>query len=81
MTMRRKKSPPPAHPRLPVILAIAGAGVGFLVGYLLPMLVVNLAGVRAETGDMAACCMVPLLTIAGGVGGFFYGRDLDRKGR
>ena len=65
--------------RMPVLMAVVGAGAGFLIGYLLPMLVINLAGVSPDRADQASCCMIPVLMIAGGVGGFFYGRQMNQQ--
>ena len=65
--------------RMPVLMAALGAGAGFLIGWLLPMILVSLVEASPDRADRAACCMVPLLVIAGGVGGLFYGRQLEQQ--
>lgn len=77
--MAKASKTPPVKTRLPVLMAAVGAGAGFLIAYLLPMLIIDVAGVSPDRADQASCCMIPLLVIAGGVGGFFYGRQMEQQ--
>jgi hypothetical protein len=66
--------------RMPVLMAAVGAGAGFLIGWLLPMMLSSLLEFSPDRADQLSwCCMTPLLTIAGGLAGFFYGRQLDQQ--
>ncbi len=63
-------------------MAIIGAAAGFVIGYLLPMLVMYVetrrTGYDAGNAGVLICCTVPLLTIAGAFAGRFVGRRMDR---
>ncbi len=86
MTLPRKQPGRPAPPsRTPMLAAVVGAGAGFLVGYLLPLALTSIEAIRSGVGQdntgAVICCTAPLLTIAGGVGGFLFGKRLDQQKR
>lgn len=64
-------------------MGIFVAAVGFVTGYLLPMLLMAIetkrTGYDAGNAGVLICCTVPVLTVAGFFVGHFVGRRMDRR--
>jgi hypothetical protein len=76
--------------RLALLMGIFGAAVGFVAGYLLPMVLMAIetkrTGYDAGNAGVLICCTVPLLAVAGLCVGYFVaggltGADCQGGGR